>query len=170
MLMADINEVLTALRRIIRAADIHSKRLTKTAGLTAPQLLLMQAIEASTEDSTIGKLAKQISLSQATVTNIIDRLETRGLVTRVRSQNDKRFVWLNLTAKGKVTLKGAPTPLQKHFVERFDHLEDWEKSMILSSLQRLAAMMDAHEIDASPFLDVGDLDREDGHKDTKPDG
>jgi hypothetical protein len=33
--------------------------------------------------------------------------------------------------------------------------------MILSSLQRLAAMMDADQIDASPFLDVGALDRTD---------
>lgn len=170
ILMTDINEVLTALRRVIRAADIHSKRLTKTAGLTAPQLLLMHAIESSSEDSTIGKLAKQISLSQATVTSIIGRLEARGLVTRVRSKSDKRFVWLYLTEKGSETLKGAPTPLQKHFVDRFDQLEDWEKSMILCGLQRLAAMMDAREIDASPFLDVGDLDREGGHKETHKHG
>lgn len=163
--MAEINEVLTALRRVIRAADIHSKRLTKTAGLTSPQLLLMQAIEASTQDSTIGKLAKQISLSQATVTSIIGRLEARGLVTRERSTTDKRYVWLYLTDKGKTVLEGAPTPLQAHFVKRFEHIEDWEKSMILCGLQRLAAMMDANEIDASPFLEVGDIDREDGHKD-----
>lgn len=162
--MANIHEVLTALRRVIRAADIHSKHLTKTVGLTAPQLLLMQAIQNSTEDSTIGKLAKQISLSQATVTSIIDRLESRNLVTRTRSETDKRYIWLHLTEQGEITLKLAPTPLQEHFVARFIKLEDWEQTMILASLQRLASMMDANEIDASPFLDVGALDREEPNR------
>lgn len=167
--MANIHEVLTALRRIIRAADIQSKHLTKTAGLTAPQLLLMQAIRNNQDDSTIGALASQISLSQATVTSIIGRLESRGLVVRKRSQSDKRYVWLHLTDTGNRTLDQAPTPLQAHFVERFSQLEDWEQNMILSSLQRLAAMMDATEIDASPFLEIGALDRPDDEEITDAD-
>jgi DNA-binding MarR family transcriptional regulator len=160
--MSQINEVLTALRRVIRAADIHSKRLSKTVGLTAPQLLLMQAIRNNQHDSTIGTLANQISLSQATVNNIIGRLESRGLITRQRSQSDKRYVWLHLTTEGNKTLDRAPTPLHEQFVERFDQLENWEQNMILSSLQRLATMMGAEEIDASPILDIGPLDRESG--------
>lgn len=157
--MADIHEVLSSLRRVIRAADIHSKQLTKTVGLTSPQLLLLQAIKNTAENSTIGNLAKKISLSQATVTSIIDRLESRNLVTRKRSQTDKRYIWLYLTDEGEKVLSRAPTPLQEHFVQRFSKLDDWEQNMILSSLQRLALMMDATELDASPFLDVGALDR-----------
>lgn len=159
--MSQIHEVLTALRRVIRAADIHSKKLTKTVGLTAPQLMLMQAIRNNKEDSTIGTLAHQISLSQATVTNIIGRLESRGLIIRKRSQTDKRFVWLHLTEEGEKTLDRAPIPLQEQFIDRFSKLASWEQNMILSSLQRLAAMMDADKIDASPFLEVGALDRTD---------
>lgn len=156
--MSRIEDVLSSLRRVIRAADIHSKRLTKTAGLTSPQLLLMQAIKDS-EDPTIGVLAKKISLSQATVTNIVGRLEGRDLIRRVRSENDKRFVFLHLTEKGLKNLESAPTPLQESFIKRFKELEDWEQTMILSSLQRLAQMMDAEELDASPFLEIGELDR-----------
>ena len=161
--MADIHEVLSSLRRVIRAADIHSKSLTKTVGLTAPQLLLLQAIKSTAENTTIGNLAKKISLSQATVTSIIGRLELRNLVTRKRSETDKRYVWLYLTDEGREILERAPTPLQEHFVERFSKLDDWEQNMILSSLQRLAFMMDATELDASPFLDVGALDRAGEH-------
>lgn len=157
--MSHVNEVLIALRRVIRAADIHSKRLIKTVGLTAPQLLLMQAIRNNPEDSTIGTLANQISLSQATVNNIIGRLENRELIKRQRSQSDKRYVWLYLTEEGKKILDRAPTPLQQQFVERFNQLENWEQNMMLSSLQRLASMMGAQEIDASPILDLGTLDR-----------
>jgi len=163
--MERIQEVLINLRRIIRAADLQSKHLEKTAGLTSPQLLLMQAIQ-SQGDVTVGALAREISLSQATVTTIIDRLEKRGLVYRERSQQDKRRVYVHLTNEGRDMLEKAPTPMQSHFVQRFKELPDWHQNMILSSLQRVAEMMDAGSIDASPFLDVGDLDRQDPLKPT----
>ncbi len=115
----NIDLVLTSLRRIIRAADIQSKKLTKTAGLTAPQLLLMQAIANNSDNTTPSNMAKQISLSQATVTSIIQRLEARQLITRVRSKTDKRYVWLHLTDKGQTLLDAAPTPLQENFIRKF---------------------------------------------------
>ena len=163
LLMDKIEEVLITLRRLIRATDLHSKQLVKTAGLTAPQLLLLQAIREQGQ-VTIGVLAKEISLSQATVTTILDRLEKRELVYRERSLEDKRKVHAYLTDKGADIIRDAPTPLQEHFVKQFRDLREWEQSMIISSLQRVALMMDAEHIDAAPVLDVGDLDRKDGRK------
>ncbi|GAA5524900.1 hypothetical protein Maes01_01459 [Microbulbifer aestuariivivens] len=161
--MDKIEEVLITLRRLIRATDLHSKQLVKTAGLTAPQLLLLQAIREKGQ-VTIGALAKEISLSQATVTTILDRLEKRGLVYRERSSQDKRKVHAYLTDKGMDLIRDAPAPLQEQFVRQFRDLREWEQSMIISSLQRVAMMMDAEHIDASPVLDVGDLDRQDSRQ------
>lgn len=156
--MDKIEEVLVALRRVIRATDLHSKRLVKTANVTGPQLLLLQILH-NKGDMTISELSRDMSLSQATVTTILDRLEKRELVTRVRSQQDKRKVYPQLTHKGGKVLEQAPTALQDNFVRKFKALSDWEQGMIIASLQRIAEMMDAHHIDASPFLDVGALDR-----------
>jgi DNA-binding MarR family transcriptional regulator len=155
--MSTIEDVLTTLRRIIRATDLHSKHLEKIAGLTAPQLLLLELLRNG--EVIASQLARQMSLSQATVTTIIDRLEKRGLVRRRRSNSDKRRVYTALTTAGTVALQNAPRPLQEHFVRRFQELHDWEQSMILSALQRVAQMMDAEQLDASPVLDVGALDR-----------
>jgi DNA-binding MarR family transcriptional regulator len=147
-------DMLIALRRIMRATDLYSKQLSRTAGLTTPQLLILQAIR-DCGDVTIGTIAKQVNLSQATVTTILDRLEKRGLTYRERSTIDKRKVHAHLTDAGATALDQAPTPLQESFVERFTHLAAWEQSMITSSLQRVADMMDAGDIDASPVLHVG---------------
>ncbi len=160
--MERLDEVLTALRRVIRATDMHSKRLAKTSGLTAPQILLLQAVN-RLEGASQGELASEVSLSQATVTSIMDRLEGRGLVERVRSTVDKRRVHVHLTELGQVTLRDAPTPLQEQFARQFDHLQDWEQNMIVTALQRVAHMMDAEDIDASPVLDIGTLDRSLAH-------
>ncbi len=156
--MDKIEEVLVALRRVIRATDLHSKKLIKTASVTGPQLLLMQILN-NKGDMTISELARDMSLSQATVTTVLDRLEKRELITRVRSQQDKRKVYPQLTHKGSKILESAPTALQDDFVRRFKDLDNWEQSMMIASLQRVAEMMNADKLDASPFLDVGALDR-----------
>ena len=162
--MEKIEEVLVSLRRVIRATDLHSKHLAKTTGLTAPQILLLQTIR-NRGEITIGELAAVMNLSQATVTTIIDRLEKRLLVTRVRSTADKRKVFAVLTESGFEVLKSAPIPLQDQFARQFEGLQEWEQTMIISSLQRVAHMMDAQNIDASPVLDVGQLDRHDSSPD-----
>ena len=155
-LLNRIEEVLVALRRVIRATDLHSKYLAKTTGLTSPQILLLHSIRDKGQ-VTIGELATDISLSQATVTTILDRLEKRELVVRVRSKQDKRKVHAELTEQGIEVLKKAPIPLQDQFTKQFGGLQEWEQMMIISSLQRVAKMMDAQDIDASPFLEVGTI-------------
>ncbi|MDN6320234.1 MAG: MarR family transcriptional regulator [Marinobacter sp.] len=161
--MSNYEHVLVALRRVIRATDLHSKRLSKNAGLTGPQLLIMRTIRELGE-VTIGTIADKVSLSQATVTTILDRLEHRQLVYRVRSTQDKRKVHAHLTVSGADILSRAPSPLQEEFIKKFQNLHEWEQNMILASLQRVANMMDADDIDASPVLDVGPVLKDDGWK------
>ncbi|MDO8827510.1 MULTISPECIES: MarR family winged helix-turn-helix transcriptional regulator [unclassified Methylophaga] len=163
-LLNHIEEVLIALRRVIRATDLHSKYLAKTTGLTAPQILLLQTLRDKGQ-VTIGELAQEMSLSQATVTTILDRLEKRGLVYRQRSQSDKRKVHAYLTEAATETLKSAPIPLQDRFTREFSKLDEWEQAMIMSALKRVAQMMDAQHIDASPVLDIGMLDRYEDEQD-----
>ncbi len=157
--MEKVNEVLIALRRIIRATDLHSKYLAKNTGLTAPQMLLLQTLRNKGED-TVGALAKEMSLSQATVTTILDRLEKKGLISRERSTSDRRKVLVYLSDSALDILKDAPLPLQDQFTRQFNDLQEWEQLMLISSLGRIAQMMDAQHIDAAPVLDVGTLDRQ----------
>ena len=154
----EFEQVLKAIRRVIRATDLHSRHVTRMSGLTSSQLILLKVVR-DNNHSTISELANHISLSQATLTSILDRLENSGLVKRERSEQDKRKVSVLLTDEGIAVLEMAPEPLQETFVRQFGALKDWERSMILASLQRVAEMMDAGDIDASPLLDVGSLDR-----------
>ena len=157
--MEKVNEVLIALRRIIRATDLHSKYLAKNTGLTAPQMLLLQTLRNKGED-TVGALAKEMSLSQATVTTILDRLEKKALIARERSTTDRRKVLVYLSDSALDILKDAPLPLQDQFTRQFNDIQEWEQLMLISSLGRIAKMMDAQHIDAAPVLDVGTLDRQ----------
>lgn len=153
-------EILIATRQILRATELNSKRLSKQVGLTFPQLLLMKKLQNMDEGSTTAsQLANALSFSQSTITSIVDRLVKRDLVKREKSTKDKRQVFLLLTESGSNLLETAPTPLQDSFVRKLKLLEDWEQTMILSALQKVATMMNANEIDASPVLEIGPLDK-----------
>jgi len=154
--MRDYDEILIALRRIMRATDLQSQKLSRQSGLTVPQLLVMQAIEKEGSPST-SALARHIVVSQATVTRIIDRLERGGLVKREKSSKDKRVVNISLTDDGRAKLEKAPEPLQAEFLREYRKLADWEQQMLKSSLLRIAAMMDAEDLDAAPILQTGDI-------------
>lgn len=154
--MEKYEELLVSIRKVIRAIDLHSKQLNKSSGLTGPQLLIMKEI-ARVKGVTASQIAKSINLSAATVTNILDRLENKGFINRVRSTEDKRRVSLFLAEKGRNSLIDAPQPLQEHFIQNFCSLADWEQSLLLSSMQRIATMMDANELDAAPVLEIDPL-------------
>lgn len=147
-------ELLIALRKVIRAIDLRSKQLSREVGLTGPQLLVMRNI-GKQPGIMVRQIADNINLSPATVTSILDRLEARKIAHRIRSTEDKRKVGVFLTEVGQQALAEAPLPFQEHFTNRFRQLEDWEQSQMVATLQRIASMMDATEIDASPVLEVG---------------
>ena len=149
------DEVLVSLRRIIRATDLHSRKLGKETGLTAPQLVIIKAVGSLTEP-TVSDVAKAVSLSLATVTTILNRLETNHLVQRTRSTVDRRQVIVTLTPSGEAMRLQAPKPLQDRFVDRFTKLESWEQHHIVAALERVATMMDAEDLDAAPLLLSGE--------------
>lgn len=157
--MEKYEELLVSLRKVIRAIDLYSRKLNKETGLTSPQVIVLQEIAAH-DGLMVKDIAQHINLSSATVTSILDRLENRQLVVRERSSKDKRKVELHLTDQGINILKDAPMPLQAHFITRFKKLEEWEQSQMLSTMQRIAHMMDAEEIDASPLLEVGQIHKQ----------
>jgi DNA-binding MarR family transcriptional regulator len=149
--------VLASLRRIIRAIDLHSRDLVQKYGLTGPQLVVLKELMESSPQ-TVSRLASAVSLSQATVTGILDRLERKRMVERVRDSSDKRRVIVSPTATAEVALAGAPPLLQEHFTRAFDRLPEWERTQILSSLQRIVALMEADDVEAGPILITGPVD------------
>jgi len=159
--MAKLELVLVSLRRIMRATEMHAKTLARETGLTTSQYLVLLSIAESGE-ATVGRIARQVNLSQATLTSIVDRLLDMRLVLRLRGDDDKRKVFVRPTEAGRELLRRTPSGLQERFAERFKRLEEWQQSMILAALEHMASMLDADDIDAAPLLDVGRIDRQVG--------
>jgi len=139
--------------------ELASKRLARTAGLTPSQLSVLRILTEFPEVSA-GYLAQATQLKHATITSLIDKLEARGLISRRRSDEDKRRVWLRLLPAGKAALADAPDPLHQIFSERFNALPDWQQAMLIASLEQVTNLLDAENLEAAPVLQMGELDKE----------
>ena len=149
------DDVLRALRRITRAIDLHSRHLAVTYGLTGPQLVCLRVI-ADQGPISPSQLAREVSLSQGTITGIVDRLVARQLVGRQRTSRDRRVVTVDVTEAGRALIKTAPSPLQERFVARLNGLTHEEQANVRVTLDRIVRMMDGEDIDAAPVLTSGD--------------
>jgi DNA-binding MarR family transcriptional regulator len=153
-----MKDIFMDLRRIMRAMDVHSRKLAGSHGLTGPQMLCLREI--TTHGSlTTGSLARAVALSPATLTGILDRLEARGLVSRERRPEDKRRVLVSLTAMGRQISQELPSPLQERFGERLTELSIDDQTSIRMALGSVARMMDGE--------DLGDEDAEPAGKKSK---
>lgn len=76
-----------------------SKRMHATIGLTGPQRVALRVL-GRRPGITAGALADVLKVHPSTLTGILHRLETRGLVRRTRDPKDGRRVRLELTSRG----------------------------------------------------------------------
>ncbi len=155
--------ILQALRRIMRAVEIHSHKLSATYRVTAPQLVCLLALR---DDGplTPTSIARRVSLSASTVVGILDRLDEKGLVRRVRDTHDRRLVLVSVTPEGERVCREAPLPLQGTLAEALTNLSVDEQALIARSLERVVDLMEVGHLPAAPFLESGPIDADSGDR------
>lgn len=153
------DRIVQAIRQIVRAVDLHSRKLLGSCGLTGPQLAVLHQVKGLVEGSP-SLIARRVHLNPSTVTGILDRLEHKGLVERQRQPKDRRSVRVVMTAAGAELLADSPSLLQQRFCDALVRLEDWEQTQILSTLQRVGMLMGADDLDAAPHLTTGAVDHD----------
>jgi len=151
--------ILQALRRIIRAVDIHSYKLASQYNITGPQLACLLAVQEQ-GPLTSAKLAKKVYLSPSTLVGIVDRLEEKGLVRRNRDSRDRRLVYITITSVGEQLVAAAPSLLQDTLANALVELPELEQVSITKALEKLVDLMEARHIGAAPVLETGSLNPE----------
>jgi DNA-binding MarR family transcriptional regulator len=145
------DEIVLALRRVSQAIDTHSRFLWHQYGLTAPQLGTLRELERC-QPCTPTQLSERIHVGAATMAGILKRLESRGLIVRQRDERDRRSFLLTTTEEGRRLSHQAPSLLRDDFRCQLQSMEPWERTQILATLQRVAAMMDVPDGEEAPFL------------------
>jgi DNA-binding MarR family transcriptional regulator len=148
--------VFQSLRRIIRAIDLHSRRLVAQHNVTAPQLVCLLSVKEHAP-VTPSAIAHHVHLSPSTVIGVLDRLEGKGLVRRERDRVDRRRVQVFLTEAGKAVAESAPSPLQDTLARGMEQLPEAEQATLAGSLERIVELMEVRDVEAAPILETGPI-------------
>ena len=100
---ADVIHV-AAFRAALRSFLRTSEQIAQANGLTPQRHLLLLMIKGApdgSERSTVTELSRRLQLAQHTVTELVGRTVRAGLIRRTASAEDRRVVYLSLTAKGE---------------------------------------------------------------------
>lgn len=131
-----IEDALDELSRHTPAGMMRSIRRWSSGRLSMVnlQVLMLLAEEGSTP---MGALADALDVSQASATGIVDRMEERGLVERVRDEDDRRVVKVTLTETGRQLMVGLATERRERLGMLLEELSDEELSALLRGSRAL---------------------------------
>ncbi len=149
----DTKEILIKIRKIVRSVDIESKKIQKEYGVSIPQVLCLGFLrDAPDYQLTQGKIRNMLNLNSSTVSGIINRLETKGLLARLPKKGDKRVVNITLTSAGDKLLNSIPSLLHEQLSDKLNKLDDKKLKEVEDSLNTLISLLDIEQIDASPLI------------------
>ncbi|MFZ0335054.1 MAG: MarR family transcriptional regulator [Candidatus Acidiferrales bacterium] len=103
---------LAEFRYEVRRFQNLSEQAARAAGIEPQQyqaLLAVKGLPAS-YNATVGALAERLQIQHHSAVELVDRLETHGLLKRARSRKDRRQVLLRLTARGEEILRQVALP------------------------------------------------------------
>jgi DNA-binding MarR family transcriptional regulator len=137
-------EFLRILREIMHRTDLRSRRLLRELGVSSTQAGVLRALSDGQTRST-GDLALELSLTGATLSGVLDRLEARGWIGRVRSPEDKRRMELRILPPGMDKLHETAARFQDPLTRGFDELPPAQQVKILDALQTVSELFDARD-------------------------
>lgn len=137
----ELEEIAVLLHDIQGGIRHAMRREFERLGMTMPQGMVLGAI-AHLGGATIGELSDALNLSNSTVSGIVDRLESRKMVERVRGAQDKRKVTVRLTAGSRGTHDRFHRKAAEMFEKFLGNAEPGELRLIKRGLETLKRCLD----------------------------
>jgi DNA-binding MarR family transcriptional regulator len=137
-------EIAEELRPVILRIGRQLRRETEQLGVTSHQATLLWLVK-SRPGLSLRELAQAEGISAPSLSAHVDRLETLGLIRRVRSSDDRRRVGLELTTEGRTTLRRVRARRTTWLADRLGRLSDDDRERIERALPALGALLEIAE-------------------------
>ena len=116
-------------------------------GLSIPARILLATLEGSAEPLSHSAIGDRLLVTGASVTSLVDTLERRGLVTRMRDKNDRRIVLVGLTTEGRTSVDSFLPEVTALHAAEFSVLDDAEREQLVILLAKVAAAIERLDVD-----------------------
>lgn len=149
--VTDTAQIVQGLRRMVKALQTYSQDVRSAYGLTGPQLWALKTLQREGR-MTVGRLAAALAVHQSSISILLDRLEKRGLVRRIRSQPDRRVVQVELTKRGAVMATDAPDAAQGQLLHALATMPAEQLRRTRRVVEQLVGAMEAGDMNARFFF------------------
>jgi DNA-binding MarR family transcriptional regulator len=120
---------------------LRGRDQSRTGGLSYAQMRTLFRIDEK-DETTVGELARLAEVTPATITGMLDGLERHGIVTRRRSEEDRRVVIVTLTDEGRSLLREKRKRWRARWRTKLDDMDDVQLAAAAEAIRRMAAMFD----------------------------
>jgi len=132
------NRIFIALLQAADALGQEAEHLLKAAGLTGAQYNVLRILRgAEPAGLPCRGIADRMISHDPDITRLLDRMEKRGLITRVRQADDRRVVKTRVTAPGLSLLKTLDRPIHDLHKRQFRHLPAARLKILSELLEEL---------------------------------
>ena len=147
-----IQEIVSAIRKFVRAVSLDAFTMSKQYGLTGPQSSVLRTLVKEGHLSS-ASLSRRLYVTPSNITGIIDRLEKKGLVERTRKEGDRRVALITLTKSGTELSNSLPDPIEKKLIYELGDLEPEHVRILALVMNQILNLIDAKGVD-DEFLEI----------------
>ena len=139
-------DILISIRKIIRSVDLESKRIDKEFGVSIPQLLCLGFLQKQADCKATPKQVKHfLQLNASTVTGILQRLQTKGLIYKMDNPKDKRAPFVVLSVAGERLLNKSPELAHEKLQRKLSNMSNDQLSRLKLALETLSDLMEIRD-------------------------
>lgn len=142
--MQAANEILHIYLQVSRRISEELRGHFGKLSLTFPQTLVLTLLD-SDGPMPISALAKATGSANSTISGVVDRLEKAGLLQRIRSERDRRVIYVDVTDKYKEIREETECYALARFSKSIESLSDEETSRIVDGLTLLEKALNTKE-------------------------
>lgn len=141
-----MDETVNNLRRLFQVVNKQSKNEMLDSGLTGPQLWALKSLSDEPPNSVmVSTLAGKMCLNSSTVVRILDVLEAKAFVQRVRSTHDRRIVYIRVTTKGRLIINQSPEVAQSMLLKGLKMLSENKLNNLANVLSQLVNNLNSED-------------------------
>ena len=130
-----VNELLVELFNDILTVEREALKTSRFSDLSITEMHVLEAIGMTSR--TMTEVAEQLGVTVGTLTTSINRLVKKEYVLRERSLEDRRFVQITLSKKGKLAYRVHEAFHEKMVRTMTDQLSEDDNEVLIASMQRL---------------------------------
>ncbi|MFW6147437.1 MAG: MarR family winged helix-turn-helix transcriptional regulator [Thermodesulfobacteriota bacterium] len=145
-----INDIVIRIRRLRRSVYHDYIRTSRQFGLTETQSDVLRTLLTHGTMSS-ADLSRNLYVTPANITGVIDRLEKKGLVQRVRQQADRRVALISLTETGKDLSKQLPDPIENKLISGLENLAPEQVQALGEAMKKIIDLIGDDRIKDLPL-------------------